>query len=117
MLKSYKIQKKVSKYGFEYSSNIEAINKIIEEANELKKEIKKNNNKTIMEEIGDLIFACLDVSRKLNINPEIALSKTNIKFIKRWKYIEKQISLLNKDINQVNIKLLNNLWEKSKLRD
>ena len=115
MLKSYKIQKKVAKYGFDYSSNIEAINKIIEEANELKREVKKNKNKTIREELGDLIFACLDVSRKLNINPEIALYKTNVKFIKRWKYIEKQISILNKDINQINMKLLNELWEKSKL--
>ncbi len=69
MLISNKIQKKVANVGFDYKNDIEAINKIIEEAKELKKEIKKKNKKKIKEELGDLIFACLDVSRKLNLNP------------------------------------------------
>ena len=66
MLKSFKIQKKVAKEGFEYETDLQAINKVIEEAQELKKEIKrKNKNKKIKEELGDLIFASLDVVRKL----------------------------------------------------
>ena len=98
MLRSHKIQKKVARVGFDYKSNVEAIDKIIEEANKLKKAIKKNNKRKIKEELGDLIFSSLNVSRKLNLNPEIILSKSNIKFIKRWKYIEKQILAENKNL-------------------
>lgn len=114
MLRAYKIQKKVAKVGFDYSSNNKAIDKIIEEANELKKELKKNNKKKIKEELGDLIFACIDVSRKLNLNPEIILSKSNYKFTKRWKFIEKQIFTEKKDIKTIKINKLNYLWKKSK---
>ena len=62
-----KIQKKVAAVGFEYNNDIEAIEKVNEELNELKKEIKIKNKKKIREELGDLIFAVLDVSRKLNL--------------------------------------------------
>ena len=84
MLKSNKIQKKVAKVGFEYKNDIEALDKVIEEANELKKEIKKKNKKRIQEELGDMLFASLDVARKLQLNPEISLAKSNEKFSKRW---------------------------------
>ena len=71
LTKANKIQKKVAKVGFEYQNHFEAIDKIIEEANELKKEIKNKDNKRIKEELGDLIFSTLDVSRKLNLRTEI----------------------------------------------
>ena len=90
MLKSNKIQKKVANLGFDYISNTQAINKIIEEAKELKKEIKNKNKKKIKEELGDLLFSCLDVARKLKLNPEIILSYANKKFTKRWKLYGKR---------------------------
>ena len=109
-----KIQKKVAKLGFEYNTNEHAIDKIIEEANELKKEIKKDNNKKIKEELGDLFFACLDVSRKLNYNPEEILKKGNKKFILRWKILEKLILKDKKNIHKIKSKELNKYWELAK---
>ena len=114
MLKSNKIQKKVAKLGFEYKSNLHAINKVIEEANELKQEIKKNNRKKIQEELGDLIFASLDVSRKLKMNPEVILSKSNNKFIKRWNKMESFIKNDNKKFNELKLKDFNKYWKKVK---
>ena len=114
MLKAQKIQKKVSKVGFEYNNNIEALDKIIEEAYELKKEIKKNNKKKIKEELGDLIFATLDLSRKLKLNPELILSKSNNKFINRWRKIENYMKIDNKNFKELNIKDLENYWKKAK---
>ena len=64
MLKSFKIQKKVANVGFEYKNELKCLEKVIEEANELKVEIKKKNKIKIKEEIGDLIFASLDVFSK-----------------------------------------------------
>ena len=114
MLKTFKIQKKVANAGFEYRSNLEALDKVIEEAQELKKEIKRNNSSKIKEELGDMIFACLDVSRKLKLNPEVILSKSNIKFTKRWKKLERIIKNEKKEIKSLNINQLNKYWNKAK---
>jgi len=114
MLKSNKIQKKVAEVGFEYKNDLEAIDKVIEEAKELKKEINRKNKKRIIEELGDLLFASLDVSRKLKLNPEKVLSKSNNKFVKRWARVEKLIKNSNKKIDQISTKELNIFWNNSK---
>ena len=114
LTKANKIQKKVAKVGFEYKNDMQAVDKIIEEANELKKEIKKKNTKNIKEELGDLIFSTLDVSRKLNLDPGIILSKANNKFIKRWKKIEILIKKDKKEFENLNLNDFNKYWEIAK---
>ena len=112
--KSYKIQKKVAGVGFDYPNVEEALNKVQEELNELKIEVKNKKNKKIKEELGDLFFAVIDLSRKQNYNPELILTKANKKFIKRFQYIEQQIIDEGKQINRTSIKYLEKLWKKSK---
>ena len=112
--KANKIQKKVANVGFEYKNDIQSINKIIEEANELKAEVLKKNIKNVKEELGDLIFASLDVSRKLNLNPEEILSMANNKFIKRWEKIEKFMKKDEKKFEDLNLKDFNKYWDKAK---
>jgi len=114
ILRANKIQKKVANVGFDYKNNIDALDKVIEEVNELKKEIKLRNKIKIQEELGDLLFACLDVSRKLNLNPEIILSRANIKFSKRWRKVEKYIEKDNKIYKNLKINDFNKYWLKAK---
>ena len=114
LIKANKIQRKVAKVGFEYKNSIEAIDKIIEEANELKKEIKKKNYKKIKEELGDLIFSTLDVSRKLNLDPGIILYKTNNKFIKRWSTVETLIKKDKKKFKDLNLNNFDKYWQLAK---
>ena len=64
--------------------------------------------------MGDLIFASLDVVRKLKFHPETILNKANRKFSKRWKKIEKLIKINNEEISKLNINKLNYYWEKIK---
>ena len=109
-----KIQKKVASVGFEYKNDIEAIEKVYEELNELKKEIKVKNKKKIKEELGDVIFAVLDVSRKLKLDPESILKKSNKKFSKRWKKLEKYSTQKNLKLNNLSIKQYNQIWSKVK---
>ena len=115
MLQTNKIQKKVANVGFEYLNNEQAINKVIEESIELKKELKNNNRRKIKEELGDLIFASLDVARKLKFNPEEILKNGNRKFINRWKKLEKIIKKENKDLNKLNSNQLNKYWNLAKI--
>ena len=114
MLRAHKIQIKVAKKGFDYISKSEAVDKVIEEANELKKEIKDNNRKKIKEELGDLIFSILDVSRKLELNPEMILSDANKKFEKRWKKIENFTKKEKVKLEDLTINDYNKYWEKAK---
>ena len=109
-----KIQKKVAAVGFEYENDIDAIKKVNEELNELKKEIKIKNKKKIKEELGDLIFAVLDVSRNLKLNPETVLKQSNKKFTKRWKKLEKFTTKENFKLNNLNTNQYNRIWNKIK---
>ena len=109
-----KIQKKVAAVGFEYNNDFEAIKKVNEELNELKKEIKIKNKKKIREELGDLIFAVLDVSRKLKLDPELVLKQSNKKFSKRWKKLENYTYKKNLELQKLSIKEYNKIWNKVK---
>ena len=109
-----KIQKKVALAGFEYKSDQEAIHKVYEELDELKIEIKNNNKIKIKEELGDLIFSVLDVSRKLKLDPESILKKSNKKFKARWKKLEKYAIKENINLIDLNINQYNNIWDRIK---
>ena len=113
-LEANKIQKKVASVGFEYSNDLEALDKVYEELEELKKEVRVKNKIKIKEELGDLIFATLDVSRKLKLDPEIILKKANNKFSKRWKKLEKIAKKEKLDLNKLSLKKYDSLWNKAK---
>jgi len=113
-LEANKIQKKVASVGFDYKNKFDAIDKISEELEELKIEIKAQNQSKIKEELGDLIFATLDVSRKLKLDPEIILKKANNKFSKRWRKLESLAKKENLNLNKLSLKSYDLLWNKAK---
>ena len=113
-LEANKIQKKVASVGFEYSNDLEALDKVYEELEELKKEVRVKNKIKIREELGDLIFATLDVSRKLKLDPELILKKANNKFSKRWKKLEKIANKEKLDLNKLTLKKYDSLWNRAK---
>ena len=113
-LKANKIQKKVASVGFEYSNVLETLDKVYEELEELKEELHAKNKNKIKEELGDLIFATLDVSRILKLDPELILKKANNKFSKRWKKLEKLAKQERLDLNKLSIKKYELLWKKAK---
>lgn len=98
----------------------QSLDKISEEVEELKSELLQfkggNSEKTdrIMEEIGDILFAVSNVARLLNINPEFALKKTNDKFKYRFRFIEQQLRGQGKDIQQVSLEEMEDLWQQAK---
>ena len=75
---------------------------------------KANISDNIHEEVGDLLFTIINLSRHLGISAENALRKSNKKFIKRFHLLENKISDLNKTIDECSTKDLNKLWEKIK---
>ena len=71
----------------------------------------------IINEVGDLLFACVNVSRLLNVDEEEALTKSTKKFIKRFGFIEDNVLKQGKDLKSVTLDEMNSLWETSKKYD
>lgn len=117
LTRAHKVQKKVSKVGFDFEDINEAVNKVEEEIKEVLDVYKTNNREKIINEIGDLLFSCVNLSRLLNIDEEEALNKSIKKFVKRFKFIEESILEQDRDFKDVTLDEMNTLWEDSKKYD
>ncbi|WHH57610.1 nucleoside triphosphate pyrophosphohydrolase [Petroclostridium sp. X23] len=114
LMRSYKVQQKAAKVGFDWDDVSGALDKVREEINEVEQVYKTENMGKIEDEIGDLLFAVVNVSRFLKIQPELALSGTIEKFISRFEYIENNCSKFDKKMEQLTLKEMDILWEEAK---
>lgn len=112
--RAYKVQKKAKKVGFDWDDVNCAMDKVKEELNEIK-EVYNCEDKSIIEgEVGDLLFACINVARFLEVDGELALDKTIKKFINRFSYIENQAIKNNKNLKDMTLEEMDKLWEEAK---
>ena len=107
LLQSRRIQEKAADVGFDWEKNSQVIAKVDEEIAELKDAIKIK--KGINEEFGDVLFSLVNLSRHLDIDPESSLKKSTIKFISRFKEIEKKV-----DIEKLSLEELDKIWNENK---
>ncbi len=114
LMRSYKVQQKAAQVGFDWDNIDDVFKKIYEEIEELKDVYKSNNVERITEEMGDSFFSLVNLSRFLDISPELALSGTTNKFIKRFEYIEKESSKSGKKLEDMTLEEMDMLWEKAK---
>jgi len=115
MVKAYRIQEKVKGVGFDWEEPEQVWEKVEEELKEFQHEAEKENNKDKTEaEFGDLLFSLINYARFLDINPEDALERTNKKFIKRFKYLEKESKKAGKSIEEMSLKEMDVYWEEAK---
>ncbi|MFH0931597.1 MAG: MazG nucleotide pyrophosphohydrolase domain-containing protein, partial [Candidatus Zixiibacteriota bacterium] len=114
LLKAYRVGEKVGRYGFDWQRSEDILPKLNEELNEFKKAYRSKNKKKIEDELGDILFTLVNLSRHLKINPELALRKAVKKFIKRFNYIEEKLSRSKRFLKETSLKELDFLWEKSK---
>lgn len=115
LMRSYKVQKKAADVGFDWHDITGAIEKVKEEFNEVMEEYKRGDVDKIEEELGDLLFAIVNVARFLNINPEIALNEATKKFIKRFEYMELKSKEIGKNLKDMTLEEMEKLWEMAKI--
>ena len=112
---SEKLQKRAAHHGFDWDEIAPVFDKLQEEIAELKAEIdQENNHDRIADELGDILFACVNLSRHLDVNPEQALRDSNLKFISRFKVVEQ---LLQQDVrlmDDCSVEELEDYWQKAK---
>ncbi len=117
LLRAYKIQNKASKVGFDWDDVTSCIEKVHEEAEEVLDAIKKGNSGEIEKEIGDLLFAVVNVARFQNVNPEVAAEESNKKFIRRFEYVETKAREMGKELENMTLKEMDELWDEAKSKE
>lgn len=114
LLRAHKVQEKAKKVGFDFNDISFAMNKVKEELKEIIDVYNTENVEKIKEEVGDLLFSCVNVARFLKVDEEIALNSTIDKFIKRFDYIERTAKEKNIELTNMKLDEMDELWENSK---
>ncbi|MCH5278501.1 MAG: nucleoside triphosphate pyrophosphohydrolase [Christensenellaceae bacterium] len=114
LIRSYKIQKKAAHVGFDWGSALEALPKVEEEAAEVRDAIISGDAAAINEEIGDLLFACVNVSRLMKVDPELALKSATEKFMSRFIRMEQLMLSEGRKIGSMSLSEMDLYWERIK---
>lgn len=114
LIKAQRIQDKVAGIGFDWENPEQVFEKVKEEIKEFEEESKARNQQKMEEEFGDVLFALINYARHKNINPEKALELTNKKFIKRFKYLEKETTEKGLKLHDMSLEEMDVFWEEAK---
>lgn len=114
LTRAKKIQKRAKSVGFDWQNENEVLRKIDEEIDELKRAKASQKKEDISEEIGDLFFTLVNLSRHYNLEPEDIIRKANLKFETRFRKMEDEASMANVDLKDLEINELETLWQRIK---
>ena len=115
LVKAYRMQEKASGVGFDWERPEQVWEKVNEELQELRGEVEKNDSKArVEEEFGDLLFALVNYSRFIGVNPEDALERTNKKFIKRFQHLERNASKAGRSLFDMSLGEMDVFWNQAK---
>lgn len=112
---SEKLQKRAAHNGFDWDDIAPVFDKLNEEIGELKAEIViEDNQQRITDEMGDILFASVNLSRHLGVNPEQALRDSNRKFISRFEIVERLLHEDGKHMEECSVAVLEEYWQRAK---
>ncbi len=114
LIRAHRLQQKAATIGFDWNTTNQVWDKIQEELEELKAALDSNDKNNILEEYGDLLFALVNLSRFLKLDPEDTLRRATDKFCKRFKKVEKVYSSTGKDIKNASLEDMDKIWNKIK---
>lgn len=114
LLRAHKLQKKAARVGFDWEKTEDVLKKLNEELKEFRKALKKKKQSEIEDELGDIFFMLVNISRFVGVNPEDALRKTISKFISRFRYIEMKAAEKKKRLSDMALEEMDALWDEAK---
>lgn len=114
LLKAHRIQQKVATVGFDWATLEPIWDKIHEEIDELRQEIEDGSRENIAGEMGDLLFAIVNLARRLDVPAEEALDQTNRKFMLRFRHIEQVLHKRGQSPSDLTLEELDEIWEQAK---
>lgn len=117
LTRAEKIQKRAARVGFDWSDAISVIAKLREETRELEMEIEDGgSNDRLTDELGDVLFVCVNLARKLGIDAESALRGANNKFETRFRHMEQQLQDRGLNLQEMDLEALEAAWQATKLQ-
>ena len=117
LMRAQRVTEKAATVGFDWGKAEEVLDKIEEELSEFKASLATHDSNCIREEIGDLFFSLVNLSRFVGVNAEESLTESLTKFINRFSYIQQKLSLQGKDPASASLKEMDDLWNESKLKE
>ncbi|MDD2576116.1 MAG: nucleoside triphosphate pyrophosphohydrolase [Bacteroidales bacterium] len=117
LVKAYRIQDKARGVGFDWDNSQQVWEKVEEEIEELKEEVRNNNKEKIEQEFGDTLFALINYARFIDVNPETALERTNKKFINRFQFIEEKALLQGRSLKDMTLEEMDKIWNEAKTQE
>ena len=114
MVKSTRIQEKARGVGFDWDNKEQVFEKVKEEFSELHEEVNKNDISAIEDEFGDVLFSMINYARFIGVDPEMALERTNKKFIRRFQYLEVESKKDGKEMGEMTLDEMDEYWNKAK---
>ena len=114
LIKAYRIQDKARNVGFDWEKKEDVWDKVGEELDELKAELVREDKESSTKELGDFLFSVINAARLYKLNPDNALEHTNQKFISRFTYVEQQAKKLGKELKDMTLDEMDNLWNEAK---
>lgn len=117
LLVAYKLQKKAAKVGFDWPDVKQVWDKFEEELREFRVAYEASDQDEMEKEFGDILFVLANIAKFHQINPEIALGRTNEKFIARFKQIERSVAEKGKKLTDMSLEQLDSFWEETKRKE
>jgi MazG family protein len=108
------MQKDAATYGFDWPDIKPVFDKMEEELAELKQAFSEGDTEAISEEIGDLMFVCVNLARHAKVNAEMSLRNTNLKFQRRFAYVQQQMSAAGIEMKQHQLEQMERFWQEAK---
>ncbi len=112
--RAYEIQKKMKKFDFDFPDTDSVVSSVTEEFEEVKQAIASGSQEDIESELGDLLFSVVNLCRFVNVRPNAALEKTNLKTTKRFKHVCEAAEAEGVELSGENVDKLNEFWEEAK---
>ncbi len=114
LIKAYRIQDKARNVGFDWQKKEDVWDKVHEELAELEAELKREDKEKSTNELGDFLFSVINAARLYKLNPENALERTNVKFIRRFNYIEEHSIRAGRPLTEMSLEEMDKLWDEAK---
>ena len=111
---AFRLQERAAGVGFDWPDAKGPLEKVKEEVAEVERETGKGKRETIKDEIGDLLFAVVNLARKLEIDPRAALEQANDKFTRRFEQVERLAGARGLEMGRASLEELDELWEEVK---
>lgn len=116
IVKAHRIQDKARNIGFDWEEREQVWDKVNEEFNELKAEINNMDADKMEAEFGDLFFSLINAARLYKINPDNALERTNLKFIRRFNYLEEKTKEQGRSLKEMTLAEMDEIWNEAKAK-